>query len=775
VNQYDNLPQELRENGRFNCWRYEVKKGGGKPDKVPYNVLTGGKGQSNNPATFTDYRTALSAVKNYDGLGVGVFGDLEFIDIDHCVKDRVIVTAEARDIVETMDSYTEISPSGTGLRIIGKAPGFRFDASRYYIQNKRRGLEIYISGVTKKFLTVTGNTIRAKGLEERGAQLRIVLNKYMIRPSPRKPANVEARSYLTDDAVLAKAMAAKNGEAFRRLWEGDTSGYASHSEADMALCSMLAFWCGWDTEQMDRLFRRSGLYRDKWDRPQSGSTYGALTLAKAATDAHEIYTPGGKREAAAVDFSGGITLEDIRPESNPRYEWNDIGTGNLFADMYKDELRYVPERKSWFFYDGSIWKQDTGSLHAMERCKRLFEQWMMYALGITDERRRTDYIKFITKWSSRGCRETILKDAQGVYPVSMTEFDKDPMVFNCANVTLFLTKDGVDAMPHNSADFLTKISDVVYNPSARSDRWLRFTFEIMSNNGETCRFVQKSFGYGFTGATHLECLFVLYGATTRNGKGTICESVLRVAGGYGCTVRPETISLKTGSNSQAPTEDVARLSGIHFANISEPGKGLVLNAALMKSMTGNDTLNARFLHENSFDFRPQFKIFINTNYLPVVADTTLFSSGRLIIIPFERHFDENEQDKTLKQEFAKPEVQSAILNWLIEGWLMLQSEGLEPPESVKAATESYRHESDKIGMFVEDCLISEPNSEIRTADAYARYQEWCRDNGCFAENARNFRQSLQSAVRVERKRPRNGGEKTTLIIGYKLTSGFLAL
>ena len=174
-------------------------------------------------------------------------------------------------------------------------------------------------------------------------------------------------------------------------------------------------------------------------------------------------------------------------------------------------------------------------------------------------------------------------------------------------------------------------------------------FQFRTKNGT--RFVDGTIGdgYALSGDTRFECLFILFGATTRNGKGTLMESVLSVMGDYGSTVRPETISMKQNVSSQNPTEDIARLAGIRFANISEPSKGLLLNAAQVKSMTGNDTLNARFLHENSFDFRPQFKIFMNTNYLPVITDITLFSSGRIMIIPFERHFEENEQDKTLSR------------------------------------------------------------------------------------------------------------------------------
>ena len=259
------------------------------------------------------------------------------------------------------------------------------------------------------------------------------------------------------------------------------------------------------------------------------------------------------------------------------------------------------------------------------------------------------------------------------------------------------------------------------------------------------------------------------GATTRNGKGTLCESILKVLGSYGCTARPETISLKKNNNSSSPSEDIARLAGVRFVNISEPSRGLVLNAAQVKSMTGGDTINARFLHENSFDFSPKFKLYINTNYLPVITDMTLFSSGRVVIIPFERHFDESEQDKNLKREFAKAKNQSAILNWLIEGYQLLKKEGLTLPDSVKTATEAYKRDSDKIALFFEDALEESPNSEVRTSEVYARYQRWCSANGCYSENARNFKQALTAIARVERKRPRSGGGMTTMLIGYKLT------
>lgn len=256
---------------------------------------------------------------------------------------------------------------------------------------------------------------------------------------------------------------------------------------------------------------------------------------------------------------------------------------------------------------------------------------------------------------------------------------------------------------------------VDYDPLAKSERFNSFVDEIMSSDKEKTLFLKKFLGYAVTGETKYECMFFLYGETTRNGKGTLMESVLSVMGDCGKAVRPETIAVKSNPNSSQPSEDIARLAGIRFANIAEPRRGLCLNAAQVKSMTGNDTLNARFLHENSFDFKPQFKLYVNTNYLPVISDMTIFSSHRVHIIPFDRHFEEDEQDKTLKHEFLKDEAKKAILNWLVDGFYLLKKEGFKPPKCVKDATLSYARDSDKIAQFAEDELVADDTTEVRTA------------------------------------------------------------
>ena len=459
-------------------------------------------------------------------------------------------------------------------------------------------------------------------------------------------------------------------------------------------------------------------------------------------------------------------LQRMKPEDNRLYPWTELGAGQLFADYFQDIVRYVPARKSWYYYADGIWQQDIGSLCTMEYCKELAKNLMIYCMSIVDENRRQEYMKFCAKWQTRKMRDTILKDAQGVHKIRMEEFDSDPYVFNCQNGTLHL--DTMKFTPHTASDKLTKISDVIYNPEARCERFERFVQEITCEDQEKARFLQKVLGYGLSGDTRYECFFIFYGATTRNGKGTLCESVLKVLGSYGCTARSETIAVKQNSSSQMPSEDVARLAGVRFVNISEPDRNLRLDAALVKSMTGNDTLNARFLHENSFDFRPQFKMYINTNYRPSISDLTLFSSDRVIVVTFDRHFGEGEQDTNLKVLFAHPNSQSAILNWLVEGYAMLRKEGLKLPETVKTAIEDYRKDSDKVMRFVDECLEVSDSAEVRTADVYKEYQQWCEDNGYRAESMTKFKQSLCGFATVVRKRPKGGGSETTMLLKYKI-------
>ena len=282
---YERLPQELKDDAVFCGWKYEQRSGG--RTKVPKTV-TGRNADISDPASFCSFDEILKKAGNFDGIGIAVKSDLTAIDIDHSVVDGNL-TELARSIVDKTRSYTEISPSGKGIRIIGKTAGFVYDREKYYINNRKLALEIYTSGGTNRFVTVTGNAISDHPLRDISDVLPEILETYMRRPEIQRPEDrIDAPgSFLTDEEVVDKASSASNNEKFLSLYGGDIAGYPSQSEAELAFMTMLAFWCGGDEEQMDRIYRSSGLYREKWERDD----YRESTISRAVMGASSFYVP----------------------------------------------------------------------------------------------------------------------------------------------------------------------------------------------------------------------------------------------------------------------------------------------------------------------------------------------------------------------------------------------------------------------------------------------------------------------------------------------------
>lgn len=194
----------------------------------------------------------------------------------------------------------------------------------------------------------------------------------MVKPNAKTTTEpvIVPGSYLPDETILEKIFSSANGKKAEALWNGDNDG-KSASEGDLALCNILAFWCGGDSEQMDRLFRSSSRIRSKWDEVHGVKTYGDMTIDKAIRNCKEFYKPLGK-SVAVDDFNELVPiLMELKPEVNPRYKHGDLGKGRLFADIFKGIARYVPERKKWYIYDGVRWVADIGSLKAIELAKDL--------------------------------------------------------------------------------------------------------------------------------------------------------------------------------------------------------------------------------------------------------------------------------------------------------------------------------------------------------------------------------------------------------------------
>lgn len=794
-----NIPQELKDNAAFCVWKRERGNGGLK--KVPYNPATGGKAMTNDPSTFSGFAAAMKAyaLGGWDGIGFRVSGTIGAIDIDHCIREDGSLNDVAASIITMFpDTYFERSPSGSGLRgFFRLSPDFAYDKTVYYINNRKNGLEVYFPGTTNRFVTVTGNVYQEGGIPADPDALQKLLDTFMKRKSKTGAGFTGSPvSYFTDEQVVSHASASASGEKFEALYNGEWEGYYdSQSDADMALVSMLAFWCGCVEEQIDRIFRSSGLMRDKWDRMTGDKTYGQITIRNAVSNCTEIYRPAhGADSTPELDFSNldidaiqeerdrrereGYTftpdyrcldtsVDDLAPHTNPRYESFQIGNSRMFVDYFRRIILMNDTRGCWYIYDGRVWRPDAHSYKIADMAKDFHDILLSFANSITSEDTRNRFLKRVDFLDQKKYRDIMVKDsaADGSITVRMEAFDRDKYLFNCHNGTMDLRTGEFRA--HTPADFLTKMTEVDYDPEASCERWLTFLDEVMEGDKDRIRYLQKAIGYAMSGDTRLECMFILYGPTSRNGKGTTMETVLRILGEYGRTAKPEMLSKKGFADSSSPSEDVARLNGARLVNVSEPEKSMQIDASLTKQMTGNNTLTARYLRENSFEFKPQFKLFIDTNHLPQISDMTLFESDRIIVIPFYRHFNEEERDIDLKSFFAKPENLSGILNWCLEGFRLYQEEGLlKKPESIVEATRQYREQSDRISMFTAHGLKRENGQELRAQAVYTRYKEWCSENGYKYENATNFRKKMEAASFVyQRRRPWNeqSGEKTTMI------------
>ena len=319
---YSELPAEILRNGRFCCWQYEERNG--KRTKVPYSPVDGGRARSNDISCFGSFEQTVQSMRqaSFEGIGIGIFCGICAIDLDHCLDEEGHLTGTAQKVMDLMHSYTEISPGGDGLHILFKADEQVYDQQKYYIMNRNLGIESYVAGVTNKYVTVTGKAFQYRdAFGDRTKELQQFLDAFMARPTEKRNEDkaagnaINAENNLAEEEILEMACNCRSGPAFSELWNGNIGSYASHSEADMALCSHLAFWTGCDAGMMDRMFRRSGLMRPKWDSRRHGSTYGAITIQHAISSCQEIYTPKRKNELSReVTKKGSEAVEEEKTD-----------------------------------------------------------------------------------------------------------------------------------------------------------------------------------------------------------------------------------------------------------------------------------------------------------------------------------------------------------------------------------------------------------------------------------------------------------------------------
>ena len=407
---------------------------------------------------------------------------------------------------------------------------------------------------------------------------------------------------------------------------------------------------------------------------------------------------------------------------------NDKDLSRVFAATYRDRIRYVPEARGWYAYDGTRWlSARAGGEQVAARLMKEFVDRLYFAAGrIEDDEKRRDAASRVTQYFRQPARARLLEDSKSEMGARISDFDADRHLFNCTNGTLDL-RTGTFRL-HDPADMLTKLAGCAYDDRAGYAEWVAFLAETFGGDGEVASFLQMCVGAALAGDTTAERFYVAYGPT-RTGKSTTLDTILSMFGDYGTTIQPETLQ-QTRRNAKSASPDVARLNGMRFVQCPEPPKNMPLDAALVKQWTGGDLVATRHLFGDEFSFRPQFQLWVNTNYLPEVNDQTLFESGRVVAVPFDNRRAEGERDAGLKERMRAPGFLSAVLNWALDGYAMLGVSDGHIPAACAGATRPYATDSDRMGEFVADeCEVGEGLREDG-ARLYERYVEWAEANGC---------------------------------------------
>lgn len=478
-------------------------------------------------------------------------------------------------------------------------------------------------------------------------------------------------------------------------------------------------------------------------------------------------TTGGSVPARDSPVPKGTQLvrKLVELDAANKFATNDKGSAELFSTVFKNVSRYNPTQKDWMFYNGVKWIADTEGMKAKRNAKKLADAILSYAINVSglDERRRESYLKYASRLMNYRDRNTMVNDAKDLNFFENTELDKDDLILNLKNCVLDLSGDTPKILEHNADLLLSKCCNASYDPHATCKLWEKTINEIMEDNTEKIRYLQKILGLCLTGITAEEELYFFYGASTRNGKSTICETVLSILNDYGATISPETLAVKANKDSRTASPDIAKLAGIRLVIASEPPKKMIFDTSLVKTLTGRDRVTARFLHQNEFCFTPKFKLLINTNYLPTITDQTVFKSGRIRVVSFNKHFGEHEQNKKLKDELRKEA--NGILNWMISGLYLYRKEGLEPPAAVRDSTDEYEIDSDKIGRFISECLVkSDKNTSAK--DVYEKYSKWCSDSGLGVDGRNNFYIELKTRGLFGASGTVNGKTVRNVVRGY---------
>lgn len=745
----NNFPQDLIEKNKWICWREEERDG--DKTKIPINPRTGKYASSTDDSTWTDYQTAKNAHKNTqiktDGLGF-VFSQDDLIvgiDLDKC-RDPEDGRLDdwAMKIMEKLDSYTEVSPSGTGIHVIvkGALPGDK---------NRKDGVEIY---ETNRFFTMTGNRVPGteKEVEVRVEELKEVYKEHLHKEKERNTETTTPQETdISQDEILEKAFNASNGDKFQALWRGNTSMYGGdHSRADQALCNLLSFWTGGDQAKIDQMFRQSGLCRDKWRNRQD---YRQRTIKKAIQSCNEFYEPG--KEIPDIEEILGSVKE------NKSLDWKQLQSiiDDKEFDSGKARQRIGQAINQLYNF---VTLKDTEDIwvfknpvYACEGSNVIEEELAENLDGLTthDRNEILNHVRIKTRRERprEAPHKNIIPVKNGHYNLETGELEEpDPERFI------------VNEIP------------VEYDADADCPQIKEFLKEVVEE--ENVKVLQEMFGYCLYRDYPFRKAFMMLGEG-QNGKSQVLKLLNKLLG-----------------EDNIATPSLHQLSETRFAQAQLYGKlaningdidgGVLQRTGFMKMLTGGDLINGEKKGvQNPLKFYNYAKLIYAANQLPHPQnDQTDAFFSRWILIEFPHKFTDEDDEhkdaiKNIAGKLTTEEEMQGLLNWAVEGLERILDQGqFTETKRMQEVKLRWLMETDPIQVFAEHMLERDDGNFITKDDMYEFYGDFCDYHGAFVEEKNVFGRKLNKALTFVRPaRPQINGRRENCWKNVRFKNGMDSL
>lgn len=407
----------------------------------------------------------------------------------------------------------------------------------------------------------------------------------------------------------------------------------------------------------------------------------------------------------------------------------EVKMGEAFGTWAESQAMYVQEKKQWYLWNNTTWQADQAN-----HMTALASTFLSSLSASCENSPYSELSETIKKFETLGKLNNMAKLATPALAHSISDLDQDPMLLAVANT--YIDLETGQPIPPDPAHLVSISSPVQYDPEADCPVFKEFINTIFEGDEDIVSFLQKMVGYSVTGRGDEQCLFILNGDGA-NGKSTLMNIIGKLLGGYARTAASHTLMANTRSGVG---DDLMHLVGSRFINVSETDQGQALAEAKIKRITGGDSITARALYGTYGTFKLDGKIWLATNNLPSIQGRDHGIFRRLRVIPFNKKFAPDQQDKTLPDRL---ELElSGIMNWAIEGCLKWQADGLNPPQIIQDQLDQYQTDMDTVGNYVVENLVLLPEGKLQSSVLYGHYKDWCQGMGYAAQDDKGFKNSL---------------------------------